>query len=226
MRSMRYFLTPVLGLFLTAPAWSQITTVGPSTGTQSGEGYSPGTPLYSSPEVSHELRLTQSQIDRLKASTTELRSKYTGQIDRLSRLSGAERVRLLRELERSMSGDWRQAASQILTPEQMKRYTQIELQVRGLEAFSDADIKRKLKLNTGQLQKLQSVRDQAKREMGEVRLLARDDLRKAQRRHEEYRQRWYEAANNILDGDQRRMWREMTGGNFNFKPNLTSPERR
>jgi len=225
-------LAPVLGLFVAGSGLAQTTqgttTVAPSTGTQSGSGGSPGrsvhTPLYTYPEVSKELNLSQSQIDRLNTVTSQLQSKYASKMDRLSRLSGAERVRLLKELNASLGSDWRQTAAQILTPKQMARYAQIELQVAGMEAFSDADLQKKLNLKPQQLQKIQSLRDQARREMGEVRLLARDNLREAARRHESYRQRWYEAANTILDGDQRRMWRDMSGNSFNYRPTITSPE--
>lgn len=228
MRWRRYFLAPALGLLVAGLAPAQTTqgttTVGPSTGTQSGEGGNGGTPLYTYPEVARELNLSQSQIDRLNSVTSQMQAKHISQRERLSRLSGAERVRRLNELNASMGGDWRRAASQILTAKQMQRYAQIELQVAGLEAFSDAELQKKLNLKPTQLQKLQSLRAQARREQTEVRLLARDNLRAASRRHERYRQRWYEAADKVLDGDQRREWREMTGGNFNYKPNMTSPE--
>jgi hypothetical protein len=59
-------------------------------------------------------------------------------------------------------------------------------------ALSDAELQRKLNLTSGELQQLQSVRDQARQEMGRLPLLARENLREADRRHLGYRQRWFE----------------------------------
>lgn len=253
MRSMRYILVPALSLCLAGPALAQMTqgttTVGPSTGTMSGEGYGhgpasrtypviPGRYVYPPapvrsvyppdvPPPPPALSLTSRQIDRLNAALTPLEASYTDQIDRLSRLSWADRVRLLRELRRHMSSDWLRIASQILTPAQLEHYARHAMEVRDLEGYSDAELLKKLHLTSQQLQQLQSVRAQADRETGRIRILAREDLREADRRHLEYRQRWYEAANNALSGDQERFWRDLPGNaNFNYRPNLTSPERR
>jgi len=165
-------------------------------------------------------------MDRLNTALSQLPVKYTDQINRLNNLSWAERGRLLRELDRSMSSDWLRVASQILTPAQLEYFTQHALEVRSLMSLSDAELQRKLSLTSEQLQQMQSMRDQARRELGKLPLLARENLREADRRHLAYRQRWFEAANTILDGAQRRMWRDMDNGNFNFRPNIASPERR
>lgn len=225
--SARYLGAPVLALLLTGPASAQTTQTGTS-GERSGAFPRSGNfdpPLYRDADVARSLSLSEQQLKRLNDATAQLQSTYRSQLGKLGSLSERERLArtnaLLDEyntaLDRSVAG--------ILNERQMNRYRQLHLQSRGLEAFKDPAVQRRLKLTSQQRQKIEDLHVLTQKQVDELRQAARTNRDEAVRRYQAARQRWYEQANTILDRDQRRMWRDMSGEGFNFRPSFTSPGR-
>jgi hypothetical protein len=178
----------------------------------------PSLALFANPDVARALGLTQNQVSSLRATAARLRQDLEDQLARIKDLRGDERARRLREINDQYDAHWGKEAAGVLTPRQMARYRQLELQARGPEAFTDARVQKKLNLTAQQRQKLEALRQRYQRQMSEL-----DQGSRGGKDEAAYRKQFFQEANALLDAGQRRSWRELIGEDFNFTPKLPRP---
>jgi len=176
------------------------------------------TPLYRNPDVARNLDLTRDQIDRLNQATDRLQGRYRDQFDRVNRLDERARDARRQELLRNYSGDWTRSAGDIFNERQMSRYRQLELQSRGLDAFRDPDVRRRLNLTDEQYRKLSDLGTRVDEERQNIPATERLQTRDTLRNWRDFMGRTQRSMNDILTDEQRRAWREMTGDPFDFPP--------
>jgi hypothetical protein len=169
--------------------------------------------LFANPDVARTLGLTQNQVNSLRDTAACLRQDLEDQLAQIKDLRGNERARRLREIHDQYDAHWGKKAAGVLTPRQMERYRQLELQARGPEAFMDAGVQKKLNLTAQQRQKLEALRQRYQRQRSELGQGSRGGKDEAA-----YRKQFFQEANAILDVGQRRSWRELIGEDFNFTP--------
>jgi eukaryotic-like serine/threonine-protein kinase len=163
--------------------------------------------LLKEPAVLDDLRLEPDQRAELKDVAKRLDRQHQDSIRMFHLLTPAEREQRLIEVARANEHD----ATAILTPGQLRRLRQIELQVGGAAAMRDADVALKLNLSTEQKKKLRAV--EAETSVGPPPKGPPFDKggpgsRKGQLQH---RKRAQELMLAVLTPEQAKQWREMIG---------------
>jgi hypothetical protein len=118
--------------------------------------------LLSNKSVQEELKLTSEQRDKLKnvrARLGEKAEKLVAEFDmnKLQQRNPEERNKNALEIMDSMMKESNKAATDILQPDQAKRFQQIEWQASGLLVFKNADIQTALKVGKDQKNKIDLI---------------------------------------------------------------------
>jgi len=189
---------------LASPAWAQ----GQGRG---GFGMGGGTAILMAPNVQKDLKLSDEQVGKVQDTLREIREKHQDDYAGLRDASQEERQTKMQSLNKTISSEVKKALS--FSDEQSKRFDQISLQARGLQAFSDPTVQEKLKLSDDQRSKI--------REMGEsARESARGAFNKDASEEERTEARKKMAASSrenmakvqaLLSDDQKKAWKELTG---------------
>jgi hypothetical protein len=169
--------------------------------------------LLLSPGVQRELKMNAEQVAKVQKVVQEARGRHDADLQKLREVEGPERLDRARELIKLVSAEMEHAFAEILSPEQGARFEQIQLQRRGAEAFTDPDIQERLHLTVEQKEKIRALRDEARKELGEI-LQDRQDVAA---RLATLRREMRERALALLSADQKATWDRLTGEAFVFE---------
>jgi len=195
-------------------------TGGTGTGTTgaAGQGGIGQTPWFSNQGVREQLKISPEQYQKLEKSYADyygrLRTGYTG----LDKLSDKERSQKMNELTSTFNTDMMKSSADILTPEQRTRFNQLYTQYRGYDALNDPDIQRKLKMTDEQREQLRKYSTQYNEQMTAVYKDAGSNREAAMKRYDALRRQSGERINTLLNDEQRRAWRDITGEPYTFPP--------
>jgi len=120
------------------------------------------------------------------------------------------------ELGRTINEETYKALADVLKPEQIKRLKQIQLQRQGTFAFMSPDTQMELKLTDDQKDKIKTIGDDARQEMGA--LFEEQDQAARQKKMAAFQKETMEKITAVLTDDQKKTWKEMTGEPFEYKP--------
>jgi serine/threonine protein kinase len=109
--------------------------------------------LLRSPDVLKDLSATDEQQRKLTELSDGMGRRLKDSFHDFGRLSREERGQRFLELARASDAGMKQ----VLTPDQLRRLKQIDLQQQGLHAFDDPDIASALKLTAGQKERLRGI---------------------------------------------------------------------
>jgi Spy/CpxP family protein refolding chaperone len=176
-----------------------------------GGGFGGGAFFVAAPNVQKDMKLSDEQIGKVRDTLREVREKHQDEFAGLRDLSPAEQREKRASLAKAVAEEVKKGLS--LSEEQSKRFDQISLQQRGLQAFADPTVQEKLKLTGEQKSKI--------REIGEA---ARSSLQGAlnkdaskEERQEAFRKMAAMNKENMtkalaeLNDDQKKAWKELTG---------------
>jgi hypothetical protein len=180
----------------------------------------PPQPLFTVPDIRRDLNITNDQLNRLNEAYGRLRQGYQDEFSRLGNLNEQQRAQRIQELNRTFNTDIGRMTGGILTPDQLNRYGQLQLQQRGLEAFSDADIRQRLNLTDQQIQGLRQMEQDYDRLIRELRRDVPANRNEALRRYDQFQQQTRDRLNNLFTEQQRNTWGQMIGNPFNFRPDF------
>lgn len=208
----------VLGLgviaFLAAPALAQPPGGGRGFG---GFGGMRGG-LISNKSVQKELKLTDEQVKKAEEAIKAVNDKHPFNRQELESLSDEERRAKFQERAKVVGEETNKALTSILQPEQLKRYHQIQLQQRGVQAFEDSEVQKKLALTDDQKDKIKTIAEDLRKEMREIFQPGGGGNR--QEAFQKMRTLSKEALENtaaVLNDTQKKTWKEMTGEPFEIK---------
>jgi Spy/CpxP family protein refolding chaperone len=229
-RSMLVRTSLVLGLMLVVGvAWAQ---PGGGRGMRRGmgPGMGPGGGLFllRLDQVQKELNLTDDQKEKIKTLTQDLMPGRPPEGQAPSREERQARMEKARK-----------ALADILKPEQMERFKQIEIQVQGAAALMNPDIAKTLAITDDQKAKLKAIGDETREKMQKLfesmRDLSRDE-REAKRTENQkaIRELGKEAMDKslaVLTSEQRDKFEKMKGKKFDLdfsalmrqRPNRPAP---
>lgn len=108
------------------------------------------------------------------------------------------------------------AISRVLTPKQFKRFSQINLQRRGVNAFKDASVQKSLKLSGEQKTSITGILDETTKELAELRKGGGGFGKGTGEKSAKIRAEAKEKIFNVLTKEQRTTWRGMVGEEFKF----------
>ena len=148
---------------LTSPAMAQ---------GRGGFGMGGGPALYANASVQKELKFTDDQAKKAREIVTDLREKYQ---DKLTEARQSQDFQAMQKINREMSDEAKKMMADVLKPDQIKRFDQISLQQRGLQAFTDPEILKKIDLNDDQKAKIRDIGQEVQAQMQELRQSFQDD---------------------------------------------------
>jgi hypothetical protein len=110
------------------------------------------------------------------------------------------------------------ALAEVLDDKQMKRFRQIDLQVRDTNAFTDAQLQKDLKTTESQVKSIQQILDDSAREAKEIFTDARGgNLMGLQQKMDGLRLETRERVMGVLTSAQRKAYKQMLGEEFKMK---------
>lgn len=201
----------------TAPGTGGTTSrpASPSTG---GMANTLPSPLFRQPDVGRNLNLTDRQITQLNAMTDRMQARFQADLDRLGRLSDADRATRVQEMNRQFTNDWVAGAREFMTAAQLNRYQQLQLQFGRFNSLADPTVQRQLNLTADQQTRLRDAMTWSDDQMRQILQTGVSDRDRALRQYGDYNRAYQDRLNTILSADQRQQWREMTGEPFTFQP--------
>lgn len=179
-----------------------------------GFGGGGGVMLLSNKSVQEELKVDEDQAKKI----TDLSAKNRESFGSFRDLSQEER----REKMTALTTENDKAIGEILKPEQLTRFHQIEVQVAGVQGLvgqSPAAKERaeKLKLTEDQKTKINDILASSREKMGDLRDQFQNDREGAMKKMQEIRAESNKEAMAVLTDDQKKIWEEMTGKPFEVK---------
>ncbi len=120
--------------------------------------------LFQNPQIKQELGISEEQATKIKAIGDQFRTDARALVAglNLEQLEPTERDKKLNEIKDEMEkeiGEARNEVSEVLTPEQLKRFKEITLQIYGFGILSYENFVEELKLTPEQQAQLKKLRD-------------------------------------------------------------------
>ncbi len=179
--------------------------------------------LLANVKVKQEIKLSEDQDDRIRKIIREAGNKYGPEF----RKAGLERERLLKvgmEAIQETRERLNKALPDILTPDQLQRLDQIQIQANGIISFKRPDVQKKLKLTFTQKLELLKIGGDLKEQIDEViKDASSAPLRRAPaaiQKAKELKNAATEKAVEKLSSEQKKIWKEMNGEPFDLRIEL------
>lgn len=110
------------------------------------------------------------------------------------------------------------ALSDVLDEKQLKRLRQIDLQVKGNQAFFDPRVQKDLKLSEDQISNIKSILEDSRKEQAEIFKDAKGgNFQAIGEKMTALRKETNEKVHGVLTADQRKAWKQMLGEEFKFE---------
>jgi Spy/CpxP family protein refolding chaperone len=215
MRTRTTLCALALTAMLTAPALAQ----------RGGGMMMGGSALLMNPGVQAELKLDDEQKEKVQAYAQESMEEMRSAFQELQDLEGDARAEKMATLRTEMAEKNQKAMAKLMKPEQIKRFEQIELQARGLQAFMDPKVAEKLKPTDEQKEKLREIAEDSQSAMREAFMDAQGgDRQAAMARIGELRTESMKKALALMTDEQKKAWEEMTGKPFQLQLGRGRPQ--
>jgi hypothetical protein len=164
--------------------------------------------------VQKEIKATDEQVEKLQKLSESMREKGRAEFEKYQDLSQEERREKMQAFAKSMNEEMNKELKEILKPDQLKRFNQIALQVRGSQAFADAEIQAKLDLTADQKDKIKGIQEDSNKKMQEIREANQGDFQAMMPKFQALRKETNEKTTAVLTDSQKKTWKELTGEPF------------
>jgi hypothetical protein len=115
-----------------------------------------------------------------------------------------------------MTSETNKGLADVLKPEQMKRYRQIQLQQLGRMAFAEPDVQSKLKLSDEQVGRIRTINAQPESQRREF-AQGGGNRGAMQKKMETLGKDTMDKALAVLSADQKQAWKDITGEPFDVR---------
>ena len=174
-----------------------------------------GFQLLANKSVQEELKLSDAQKEKIEAKAKDYRSKMQDVFAKLKDVPKDERREKMTSLMKEANAEADKAAAEILKPDQMKRFRQIERQQQGITSLTSEDTAKELKLSDTQKEKLKAINEELSNDMRE--LFKGGGGKDARAKITALRKEAMDKAVAVLNADQKTKWKEMTGAPFEVR---------
>ena len=206
----RFFVLCSLAVLTAAPAWAQ----GQGRGFGMGGG---GAALVGNKSVQKEIKATDDQVSKLDTFAEEMRGKQREAFQGFQDLSQDERREKMQAVQKTMQADLNKGLAEILKPDQVKRFHQIQTQSAGANALGTPRVADALKLTADQKTKVGEINQEMMQAMGDLRQQFQDDREGAMKKATELRKTATDKAMALLTSEQKTTWKDLTGAPFEVK---------
>jgi Spy/CpxP family protein refolding chaperone len=179
-----------------------------------GFGMGGGIALYTNTGVQKELKFTDDQTSKVREIVTDIRGKYQ---DKLQEARQAQDREQMTKLNTEMSAEVKKAMAEVLKPEQIKRFSEIQMQQMGAMAFGSPDVQKKITLTDDQKDKIKGINDDAQAQRREIMQGFQDDREGTMKKLADFNKELLGKVTALLTDDQKKTWKEMTGEPFEVK---------
>jgi hypothetical protein len=187
---------------LASPAWAQ--------GRGGFGGFGAG--ILMAPNVQQDLKLSADQIGKIPDALRANREKHQDELAALRDASPEERQGKMAALTKTMGDEVKKELA--FTAEQSKRFDQISLQSRGIQAFADPAVASKLNLTDDQKSKLREIAEAARGQFGQGGFnkdASEEERAEARKKRAETSRANLTKVMNVLTDAQKTSWKELTG---------------
>jgi hypothetical protein len=174
--------------------------------------------------VIEELKLTEDQQEKVKASMKDVFGKFSEDMRAARKDKDQEKVA---KLQKEMAAEMNKTVDSALKPEQVKRLKQIEIQVgvqvMGPSALMSEHVEKHLKFTDKQKEAIKEAAEALTKERQEMRKEAGKDREKfaeIQKRIQAKTSQVMEKITSTLSDDQKKAYKELTGAHFDYKPDF------
>jgi Spy/CpxP family protein refolding chaperone len=207
-----------LVLALALPAYAQRQGRGGRGGFGFG-GPQMGPGLLLNKSVQDELKLSDDQ----KKQLTEIQTQQREAMQKAFQGGGGDREKMREAIQAAQQETNKKVGKVVdtLTSDQKKRFHQIQVQVGGLAAFSNAELMKDLNLTDKQKEEIKGIADDVQKDVREILMDAQGDRERMQAARQKIQKVQQEAtakALKVLNSDQQAKYKEMTGAKFTFVP--------
>lgn len=175
-----------------------------------GRNLGPGA-LLQDPAVQKELKLTEDQGTKLKDALAKVRDNNKDDFAKFKDASDEEKQQMMRKF--GAAND--KAIAGVLDEKQMKRFKQLRLQRQGAFAFANPDVQGKLKLSDDQKGKIREIGSDSFKKGREI--FQGGNNEETQKKLAELNKETMDKIAGVLNDDQKKTWKEMTGEPFKFE---------
>jgi hypothetical protein len=171
-----------------------------------------------SPGVPGAMNLTDRQQAQLTTFTQQLQSRFQPQYDRLSGLPVAEQANRLEQLNREFTAAWLDGARGVLTPDQLTRAQQLQLQFGGFASLTDPVVQKALNLTDAQRAALRQDLTWSQQQQAAIQQAALTDQARALQMFNTFNTNAQTRLSQLLNTNQQQAWAQMVGTPFAFQP--------
>ncbi len=182
-----------------------------------GGGGGGGAMLLSNKGVQQELKVSDEQAAKLDTFAQEMRDKQREEFQKLADLSDEQRREKMQELMRVQMTDLRKGLDNILKPDQVKRFDQIQVQAMGINAFMLPRVQEALTLTDDQRSKIREITEEHNQAMRDVFQGAQTDREAAMQKLTALRKQGTEKAIAVLTDSQKKSWADLIGAPFEVR---------
>jgi len=172
--------------------------------------------LLGNASVQKELKLDDQQTEKAKELAEKVQGEMREKMQGLQDLSQEERQTKMQEINREVNASTLKTAGEFLKPEQITRLHQISYQQRGLQAFSDPEVAKKLNLTDAQKAEIQAIGSEAREKMPS-REDRQSDPQAAMKKSREINKEALSKVESKLNDEQQKTWKELLGAPFEIQ---------
>jgi len=183
--------------------------------------------LLANKSVQDELKLTSNEVEKVSAPGKKLREKQQSMFADLQGATQEQRQEKMKELTdaaKAANEDALKLAKDTLKTDQLKRFGQLELQVKGDAAFVDENVQKALGITDPEKEQIKKIREDAVTKMQELRPARgqgnQGNLQELMTKMQDLRKETMAKAVAVLTDSQRTQWKEMVGSPFEYKPDM------
>jgi hypothetical protein len=176
-----------------------------------------GAALLSNKGVQKEIKATEEQASKLTTFAEEMQGKAREAFQGFQDLSQEERREKMQAFQKTQQADIAKGLAEILKPDQVKRFHQIQTQTAGANAFATPRVAEALKLTDDQKAKVQTINQETMESMRGLREEFQNDREGAMKKMAEIRKSATDKAVALLTADQKATWKDLTGDPYEVK---------
>ncbi len=179
--------------------------------------------VLSNKDLQEELKVTDAQKEKFKGVTEKQTAAFKKNMEAYKEAGGdKEKMKELREGGQKdaekLNDEIKKVVEETLTSDQKKRLAQIDLQVKGMRAFSDEKIAKDLSIADGQASKIKGVMEEYAKDSKELGFGGGKGDKEKSAENQKKREKLTKAAmadvDEVLTAEQKAKWKEMVGAPF------------
>jgi hypothetical protein len=168
------------------------------------------------PSLQEELELTADQKGQLDQVLRQVGERFQGEGQALQALEPAQRREKMQDLTHKVAEEAAKSLAPLLQPVQQQRLREIQLQMRGPQAFSDPAVHEALKLTAEQIQQMTTLAESMRKEIQGL-FSGGGAGSEARGKVTSIRTAYVEKFIALLTDEQKAAWQTMTGKPFQPK---------